>query len=502
MGTFIHYCIHCNAKLNVDSAWLGKSMKCPACGKKITFPDTENSAGNDRPAAPDFNESANIPPEQDMQMPEPPPIASQSGSDTAAPRITLNHKAPKADDMPLPPDAPEPPKTKLKIADNAAASTPENPPADDSKVEEPVPLRAAAPVKNAVCFSDNDTGKTEEARSSKKYFWGRLGSASVWLLAAITLLSCAYFSWHLYIEYYAAEKMIPEKRALATVNKELNEREKNLSNQFKNAVSLLQGSGKISEKGVLDGIAFGNDICLRPDPMPLGLLSQHELNKALQVLEQYKESNRRIKEEFVRSFGKIMLLKKNSNPATAALGGSSQIILQAGELKQRFYSNENYKKSILESLESRIQRMKQHLPTVNAEQQILIKRFEAAAVFVRKQLFPNDNNVTVVRTSRPAAGKSSRGDLDVAAELIVQLADGWQLDREIADMEALLKKVPVLTQSYEEKKNVLWRVMAKEQVKLWLEAILKAFALLVLGDVLRAFFDKADILRRMEEKSL
>ena len=44
--------------------------------------------------------------------------------------------------------------------------------------------------------------------------------------------------------------------------------------------------------------------------------------------------------------------------------------------------------------------------------------------------------------------------------------------------------------------------MGKEQVNLWLEAILKAFALLVLGDVLRAFFDKADILCRMEGKLL
>ena len=62
MGSFIHYCKYCNAKLNVDDAWMGKTMKCPACGKKINFPQADNefesAAGSsdlsDVPSAPDL----------------------------------------------------------------------------------------------------------------------------------------------------------------------------------------------------------------------------------------------------------------------------------------------------------------------------------------------------------------------------------------------------------------------------------------------------------------
>ena len=74
------------------------------------------------------------------------------------------------------------------------------------------------------------------------------------------------------------------------------------------------------------------------------------------------------------------------------------------------------------------------------------------------------------------------------------------MDTEIAGMEMLLEKVPMLTEVYEKKKNAYLRVMGKRLVTLWLEVLLSAFALLVIGDLIRAFLDMADRLRNIEEK--
>ena len=72
MGAFIHYCIHCSAKLNVDEAWLGKSMNCPACGNIINFPAAEDNEDGSCPAFTDSDESSDMPEAPDFSMPEPP----------------------------------------------------------------------------------------------------------------------------------------------------------------------------------------------------------------------------------------------------------------------------------------------------------------------------------------------------------------------------------------------------------------------------------------------
>ena len=67
-------------------------------------------------------------------------------------------------------------------------------------------------------------------------------------------------------------------------------------------------------------------------------------------------------------------------------------------------------------------------------------------------------------------------------------------------MEMLLEKVPTLTNIYEKKKNAYLQEMGKNMVSLWIRTLLAAFAFLVLGDVLRGFFDMADAMRRGEGK--
>lgn len=504
MGSFIHYCKYCNAKLNVDDAWMGKTMKCPACGKKINFPQ----ADNEFESAAGSSDLSDVPSAPDLQLPDPPQTGSTTTGATAVRRIKLKRKAKKTmDDMPTAPDSemPLPPgadtpqeKPQLKIAVNSKNWSAAEDTLSGESEEKPVPLRPTATLNTK---NGSGEGGPENNFFHKSYFWGRLGCRSVYVLAAMILFAGVYFSWHLYCDYRESEALIPEKIALAAANKELIRREKELSNQFKNAVSLLQGSGNIGSDGILDGMSLSSDICRHPDPMPLGGLSRRDLSKAQYVLEQYKQSNTKIKEAFVKSFGSIPY--KPDVAATAVSHGSNRIIVQAGELKQQFYTNENYKKSVLESLEVTMQNFKNKFSAGNTEQQRLLKQFEAAAGFVRKQLFPNDNNVTVVKTrsTRSVPGKA-QGELEIAAGLIVQLADGWQLDLEIAEMERFLEKIPRLINVYNSKKTTLLRGMYKEQVSLWLKTLLLAFALLVLGDVLRALFDKADILRRMEGKNL
>ena len=551
MGSFIHYCKHCNAKLNVDDAWLGKSMKCPACSKKITFPNADGSieqsnpaidlksasstADADFPTAPDFAAAAidsNMPSAPDFQMPDPPsaPSAPAPATGSSPRRIKLkplsgnmpavsaqnssNTDTAASGEIPPPPTAPksivappappavaEPQFESLGSFSSIPDLTGEN--SNDSSVQEKtVPETVSAETQSNAAVVEPAFIPLKKGFFKGSYFWGRLGSASVYVLAVITLLSGIYYSLHLYWDYRAAEDMIPEKQDLANVNKELTRREKSLSGQFKNAVNLLQGSGVISADGVLDGLQLSDDICRRPDPMPLGLLTSRELKVAQNILAQYKNSNAKIKEEFVRCFGRILTLESQNKGAGAA-NGISQIILQAGEVKKQFYANENTKLAQLNTLENAVRQVKNSVANNGTDaQKEEVKRFEAASSFVRKQLFPAESNITIVKAANAAntAGSNAKSNLSMAANLILSLANGWRLDEETAGMEMLLEKVPVLTEVYEKKKNDYLRKMGKEMVTLWLKTLLTAFALLVLGDVLRAYFDKADILRRIEGK--
>ena len=371
MGSFIHYCKHCNAKLNVDNAWLGKSMKCPACNKKITFPSadgvevqsvptinlasvsTGTGKGNpdfpsapdfrtdsDLPSAPDFPAPPDMPFAPDFKLPDPPKTSSVPSGGSTPRRIKLKPLSGKNETVPSQPNISLPPADTAGTAPQEPVTSPECESCDKLAVTAEQPAGIAQEVLQTTpeTISGNPVSFVNRSFFKGSYFWGRLGSASVYVLAAIALLMGFYFSWHLYCDYRSAEDLIPEKQQLAEVNKELNEREKKLSSQFKNAINLLQGSGTVSQDGVLDGLLLPDEICRRPDPMPLGLLTSGELKKAQQVLEQYRQSNRKLKEEFVNCFGNIAVPEKAGNSNGTAVT-AAQIILQAVEVKKQFYTN-------------------------------------------------------------------------------------------------------------------------------------------------------------------
>ena len=561
MGSFIHFCKYCNAKLNVDDAWLGKSMKCPACGKKITFPaadgsvvqsvptinlrDLPNSGKSDTaefPSVPDFalpTAPENVPQPKpstastprriklkplkgvNETVPSQPNISLPIGSGEI-PFPPLDESMPSTPSMPAPPKVMPPPPKDETIFESFSELPGENFVSENDTVVNKAAennfaagnntgtLGSAANIPESYTSTVAADFNADEPESlfkrffSKNYFWGRLGSASVYVLAGVLVLVGIYFSLHIYWDYRSAEELIPEKHELAKVNKELNAREKSLSEQFKNAIHLLQGSGAVSQDGVLDGLPLAEDICRRPDPMPLGLLSSSELKTAQKILAQYQNSNKKIKEEFIKSFGQLLMLA-NQSKSSSVSGSLAQIILQAGEVKKKFYVNENAKLSQLDLLDKTVEGIKNAAAgSADSARQEAVKRFMAASSFVRKQLFPAENNITIVKASGTGSAASAAAKTDnsneAAINLINSLAYGWRLDAEIAGMEMLLEKVPMLTEVYEKKKHAYLRVMGKRLVTLWLEVLLSAFALLVIGDLIRAFLDMADRLRNIEEK--
>lgn len=545
MGSFIHFCKYCNAKLNVDNAWLGKSMKCPACSKKITFPAADGSGVasvstinlRDLQVASGKSDTADLPTAPDFALPTAPKTSEQRTAPASSgprrinlkplkginetvpsqPNITLPTGSsempfpPTDDTMPSSPVMPPPEKNETVYESFSVLSEVGQSAADGTEQNNSVEHQAEF-ISNGITAPAAHTGADREMYNDaqpvscgrrffgQNYFWGRLGSASVYVLAGVTVLTGLYFSYHIYCDYRSAEELIPEKHELAKVNKELNAREKSLSEQFKNAIHLLQGSGAVSQDGVLDGLPLAEDICRRPDPMPLGLLSSSELKTAQKILAQYQNSNKKIKEEFIKSFGQLLMLA-NQSKSSSVSGSLARIILQAGEVKKKFYVNENAKLSQLDLLDKTVEGIKNAAAgSADSARQEAVKRFMAASSFVRKQLFPAENNITIVKASGTGAAAKTDNSNEAAINLINSLAYGWRLDAEIAGMEMLLEKVPVLTEVYEKKKNAYLRVMGKRLVTLWLEVLLSAFALLVLGDLIRAFLDMADRLRNIEEK--
>ena len=129
MGSFIYFCEYCSAKLNVDDSWLGKSRECPACRKNITFPDAQTLGA-----------------EYDDDFPAAPDFSVDQA------REKLQVSAPAADGI---------------ASEKSPVDTPNN---------------IAAAAGQAVML----------AGSQSSYFWGRLGSAAVYVLAVIALLFGIY----------------------------------------------------------------------------------------------------------------------------------------------------------------------------------------------------------------------------------------------------------------------------------------------------------------------
>ena len=529
MGSFIHYCKYCNAKLNVDNGWLGKSMKCPACGKKITFPNADGStaqsvptielgSNSDMPLPPDFPSAPDMP-SPPVAKPEAPVTAAAPVTGSGPRRIKLKPLAGAIETVPSEPrlsvptaktEIPDPPPVTAKPFNTAAAAAAAPATAFAGKANDVPPTKPAGAAAKSLpdtvmaeprtALPGNVVEPAVKGFFKGAYFWGRLGSAWNYFLAAATVVAGFYFSLHLYWNYRSNEDLIPEKQLLSDANKELNIREKKLNNQFKNAVNLLQGSGNISANGVLDGVFLADNAMQRPDPMPLGVLSTGELQMARKVLEQYKECNKKLKAEFVKCFGNAAVLQKQGNAAVNTVP-LTQIVLQAGEVKKQFFANEQIKQAQLSALENIVNEARKQFAASGKADSAELKRLAAASSFVRRQLFPVESNITIVKSnSKPAAAGSAANDLSQAVNLIAALANDWQLDLEIANMEMLLEKVPTLTNIYEKKKNAYLQEMGKNMVSLWIRTLLAAFAFLVLGDVLRGFFDMADAMRRGEGK--
>ena len=90
MGSFIYYCEHCSAKLNVDDAWKGRTLDCPACGKKLSF-----AADDDDMPLPPGAEIQSVPAaKNDDNMPLPPPGIAKS-AESAAPKKTNDKNTPR-----------------------------------------------------------------------------------------------------------------------------------------------------------------------------------------------------------------------------------------------------------------------------------------------------------------------------------------------------------------------------------------------------------------------
>ena len=249
MGSFIHYCEHCNAKLNVDNAWLGKSMKCPACSKKITFPAADGSEVQsvptinlrDLPNRKTSTESTEFPSAPDFAMPEAPekPALPKSPptSGTSPRRIQLkplkgvNETVPSQPNISLPTgsgEMPFPPLMEQSEPSDPSIPLPPSvmpPPAKDETVFESFSTLPGAGKIFGKDAEKNDIAKTETEFETlnkatettfsntmpemhydepanpvklffgKNYFWGRLGSASVYVLAGIAVLCGFYFSY-------------------------------------------------------------------------------------------------------------------------------------------------------------------------------------------------------------------------------------------------------------------------------------------------------------------
>ncbi|MBR2356431.1 MAG: hypothetical protein IKA65_00210 [Lentisphaeria bacterium] len=536
MGSFIHYCEHCGAKLNVDDAWKGRVLECPACHKKISFAAEDEN----KPLPPNVipDENMPLPPgaNKDENMPSAPFIAPANAGNSsgaadnngaASEKLAHSNGSPRRIRMkPLSTAVSEPSEPNVSLTTQTAVSGDVSPTEEDKTA--PVTASAAGPATTMGRFNlrtntmEFDAPQTQtfapqtpprtapeseppQKNGKSPYPWGRLGTASVILLALITLLSAGYFTWDIVQEYKMNVELIPEKHQLAKVNKELNEREKSLSTHFKNAVLLLQGTGRIAADGKLDGLQLSEEICRRPDPMPLGVLSAKEMAEVKRILSQYKNSTTRIKEEFVKSFGAIGRLQSSKNNLDSnAILAVSPVVLQAGEIKQNFYAQEQSKlaelKTLYQTLTDIERTLGDELKTNRAKQQEL-KKARSAAEFVKKQLFPKETNLTIVNTVNNSNGKTPtkdpKADLLAAIKLITSLSVDWQLDAEIKTMEQLLAKVPELQKIFAQKKALLLREACKEIVKIWLTALAIAFALMVLGDVLKAHLDSAEILQRI-----
>lgn len=516
MGSFIYYCEHCSAKLNVDDAWKGRTLDCPACGKKLSFA----AADADMPLPPGAEMQSAPEPENADNMPLPPPGVGKP-AEAAAPKKANDKSIPRKIRM-KPLSAAVAEKSESSISESGLNDITSAANAEKSADPQAGPHTAyvgPATVTSGKFNLRTNSMKVDAQQSQppvqksvpaanngkSSYFWGRLGVSAMVVMAVLSLIYAVFLSCIVSQVYALLVELIPEKQQLAEVNKQLNKREKSLSAHFKNAVLLLQGTGNINSDGTLNGLKLSEEICRRPDPMPLGVLSPQEMAEVRRILDQYKNSTNKIKEEFVRSFGAVGRLQSNKNNLDSnSILTISPIVVQAGEIKQQLYANEAGKLKELNTLHQALTDIERNLGSElqnNRIKQAELKKAQAAVKFVKKQLFPKDSNLTIVHAvatnNGKAAAKDPKADLLTAINLISALSGDWQLDHEIRAMEQLLEKVPVLQKKFEQKKMLLFLIACVFMTGINLSALIWAFRLMVHSDFLKAHFDSAEILAKI-----
>ena len=476
MGSFIHYCEVCNAKLKVDDSYREKGLQCPVCDSKITF------VNDDFPMPP----PEAMPAKSDIPQPEtrksPPsgkinltPLAAKSNVESGGLRQDGSHVTVS--------------KSYGFIQDTASVAEDE-PAAIDS--ESQIDLFEEDPADDSV------------------YFWGRLGVKSVKIIAAIILLAGVFFTIWFAVEYSNNVRRIPELIKLEDLNVTFNEREKKLNSEFSNVVTLLKGEGLISSQGVLDGMVLPAEACVMPSPMPYSVMTFGELRTALRILQQYQQRTLLVKQAFIDNFGRL-LQSVELPTAGETLGGKNknEIVITTGGSKRNFYYAELLQRKQLENLLILLGQItaKQDEPErKDRVKSVDLRRFQAVAEFIGRRLFSQGDSTTIVRGSLDNTGKNkNNGNIkrdELASEvlqinkIIKDLSGDWQVEYEIAAMDSLLKEIARNLKIFELKRRQLRWILCKQLVELYLAVLGSAFALLVFGDFLRGHFDMADIMRR------
>ena len=482
MGTFIHYCKNCNAKLRVDESFLNSEIQCPACKNKIVLSNTD-----------------------------------------------LPDATPANDDLP---DAPDAPGFERKKAGNSTLASIHLNIADLNlpKREKALPEASEAQEKQEAEVAGEENNSADCLESSRKnsrncnlddpaeysaYFWGRLGVKSVKFIAGLILLLGIFFTVWFIIEYSNNVRKIPELIKLEELNANFHKKEKKLNGEFSNAVTLLKGEGLINENGVLDGLVLPPEACVMPSPMPFTVMSRGDLRIALRILSQYQQRTLLVKQAFIDNFGKLLhFVSLPTASESTVIKDNHEIVISTGGSKSNFYLAEDPQRNRLTCFLKLISaiRSKSNAPErkgrVKAED---LRRSQAVADFISRRLFSQGSNTTIVRGSLDKSGKSGvdantvqRDEL--AAEvfeinkIIKALSSEWQVDYELANMNILLNDIALCIKVFEIKRAQLRWMLCRQLVELYLAVLGSAFALLVLGDFLRGHFDMADIMRCKRDK--
>lgn len=335
-------------------------------------------------------------------------------------------------------------------------------------------------------------------QSKRKYPLGRTGVIVSKILAVLSILSGAVLTFMLAKDYSLAVESIPEYQILEKSGKELNFEEKKLQKSFADTVQRLYGFGNIDSKGTFGGIKLPKECTSITGVMPLSLFSLRDRNRATSVLAEYQKKLQSIKQSFIESFG------KSFTSANVPAAASSRIVIRTSGEKIKFYTEEYRKSTELDRFINTLGQMKND-KTLPKNALADIRRAEAVGIFLKQHLFPNRQLETVVY-STPVSSSTTASAVDstrlhYAAIVIQDLANGWQLEKIISNINTILQQSQYAGTLYDRKQSLLRQKLVKELFALWMKVFLAVFILTVLSDYLKAHFDKVEILEKIAENT-